>query len=127
MNWDQVEGSWKQTVGRAKQKWGRLSDDQLTEIGGRKDRLIGKIQEIYGTTKDDAEHQVDEWLSGLDSSRNAAQGAMLDAAGEWWEDTRRSLTRGAEAMSAVVEERPLFALSCAVGIGIILGLALSRR
>src|SRR6202021_2095653 len=48
MNWDQVEGKWKQYSGKAKEKWGKLTDDDLEVIRGRRDQLIGKIQERYG-------------------------------------------------------------------------------
>jgi uncharacterized protein YjbJ (UPF0337 family) len=61
MNWDQLEGKWKQYSGKVKEKWGRLTDDDLTVINGRRDQLIGKIQERYGIVKQDAEQQVDEF------------------------------------------------------------------
>jgi uncharacterized protein YjbJ (UPF0337 family)/ElaB/YqjD/DUF883 family membrane-anchored ribosome-binding protein len=137
MNWDQIEGNWKQALGRAKERWGRLSDDHLTEIGGRKDRLVGKIQEIYGATRDDAERQVSEWQLALDEARNPLHGApgftegkpasAADATAEWWNDARRTVARTSDVFCAYVEERPLFVLGCAVGVGLILGLALGRR
>jgi uncharacterized protein YjbJ (UPF0337 family) len=136
MNWDQIEGNWKQAFGRAKEKWGRLSDDQLAEIGGHKDRLVGKIQEIYGITREEAERQVEDWQIGWERARagngsrayrRRAPGAAAEAAAQWWDDTRRSVAGGAEAMSAALEERPLFVLGCAVGVGFILGLMLGRR
>jgi uncharacterized protein YjbJ (UPF0337 family) len=61
MNWDQVEGNWKQFKGKIKEQWGRLTDDQLDEIAGRRDQLVGRIQEAYGIGKDEAERQVDDW------------------------------------------------------------------
>ena len=61
MNWDQVEGKWKQLTGRAKEKWGKLTDDDLDVIRGRRDQLVGKIQERYGIVKQEAERQVDEF------------------------------------------------------------------
>jgi uncharacterized protein YjbJ (UPF0337 family) len=61
MNWDQLEGKWKQYSGKAKEKWGKLTDDDLTAIRGRRDQLIGKIQERYGIAKQEAEKQVDEF------------------------------------------------------------------
>jgi uncharacterized protein YjbJ (UPF0337 family) len=61
MNWDQLEGKWKQYSGKAKEKWGKLTDDDLTVIHGRRDQLIGKIQERYGIAKQEAEKQVDEF------------------------------------------------------------------
>jgi uncharacterized protein YjbJ (UPF0337 family) len=61
MNWDQLEGKWKQYSGKAKEKWGKLTDDDLAVIHGRRDQLIGKIQERYGIAKQEAEKQVDEF------------------------------------------------------------------
>ncbi len=60
MNWDQVKGNWKQIKGEAKVRWGELTDDDLTEIEGERDKLVGKVQERYGVAKDEAERQVDE-------------------------------------------------------------------
>ena len=61
MNWDQIEGNWNQLKGKAKVKWGRLTDDDLEKIDGKKDQFIGKLQEKYGYTKEKAENLVDEW------------------------------------------------------------------
>jgi uncharacterized protein YjbJ (UPF0337 family) len=63
MNWDRIEGKWKQAKGSVKERWGKLTDDDLTEIRGRRDQLVGKIQERYGIAKDAASEQADEWLS----------------------------------------------------------------
>ncbi len=61
MNWDTIKGNWKQFTGSVKKQWGRLTDDELTEISGEKDRLIGKLQERYGYAKEEAQRYVDEW------------------------------------------------------------------
>jgi uncharacterized protein YjbJ (UPF0337 family) len=61
MNWDQVEGNWKQIKGNIKQHWGMLTDDQLDVIAGKRDRLVGKIQEVYGISKDEVEKQLSDW------------------------------------------------------------------
>ena len=61
MNWDQMEGKWKQMKGTAKQKWGKLTDDDLDVIAGSRDKLVGRIQERYGIAKDAAEKEVDAW------------------------------------------------------------------
>jgi uncharacterized protein YjbJ (UPF0337 family) len=61
MNWDQIEGKWKQAGGRIKEKWGKLTDDDLQVIAGKRDQLVGKIQERYGIAKDEAARQVDEF------------------------------------------------------------------
>lgn len=64
MNWDRVEGNWKQFKGTVKEKWGKLTDDDLEVIEGKRDQLTGKIQERYGIAKDAAEREVDEALRG---------------------------------------------------------------
>jgi uncharacterized protein YjbJ (UPF0337 family) len=65
MNWDQIEGKWKELKGRARSSWGELSDDELDRIGGRKDELIGRIQQRYGLEREEAERQVDDWARNL--------------------------------------------------------------
>lgn len=65
MNWDRIEGQWKQMQGKVKSKWGKLTDDDLKVIAGNKDQLVGRIQERYGIQKDEAEKQVQEWNKSL--------------------------------------------------------------
>jgi uncharacterized protein YjbJ (UPF0337 family) len=66
MNWDRIEGNWKEFMGKAKQQWGKLTDDDLTQIKGRRDELSGRLQGYYGYGKDQAEREIDTWV---DSSR----------------------------------------------------------
>ncbi|QDU77881.1 hypothetical protein Pan97_49600 [Bremerella volcania] len=61
MNWDTIEGNWKQFSGKVREKWGKLTDDDLEVIAGKRDRLSGKIQERYGIAKEEAERQIDEY------------------------------------------------------------------
>lgn len=63
MNWDRIEGNWKQFKGRIKEQWGDLTNDELDRIAGRREQLVGRIQEAYGVTKDEAEKRVREWES----------------------------------------------------------------
>jgi uncharacterized protein YjbJ (UPF0337 family) len=67
MNWDRIEGKWKQLRGRAQQQWGQLTDDDLDQIAGKRDELIGKLQERTGVARDEAERQVRDWSRALDS------------------------------------------------------------
>jgi len=62
MNRDQLEGNWKQMKGHAKEKWGKLTDDDLDEIQGRQQILVGKIQERYGQAREAATKEVDKWM-----------------------------------------------------------------
>ena len=61
MNWDRIEGNWKQLTGQAKEQWGKLTNDDIDVVAGRRDQLSGKIQERYGVAKDEAEKQIVAW------------------------------------------------------------------
>ena len=62
MNWDTIEGKWKQFKGDVRSKWAKLTDDDLEAIGGKKDKLVGRLQERYGLERDRAERDVDAWI-----------------------------------------------------------------
>ncbi len=62
MNWDQVEGKWKELTGRVQQQWGKLTDDDIQEVKGNRRELSGKLQQRYGLTKEAAEQQIDDWM-----------------------------------------------------------------
>jgi uncharacterized protein YjbJ (UPF0337 family) len=65
MNWDRIEGNWKQFRGKVKEQWGKLTDDDLDRVAGKRDQLAGKIQNAYGIGKDEAEKQLHDWETGL--------------------------------------------------------------
>jgi uncharacterized protein YjbJ (UPF0337 family) len=65
MNWDMAAGQWKQLKGAIKSKWGKLTDDDLQVLEGKKDALVGKLQERYGVGRDEAERQADEWIASM--------------------------------------------------------------
>jgi uncharacterized protein YjbJ (UPF0337 family) len=65
MNWDRIQGNWKQVSGKVREQWGRLTDDDINVIAGHRDQLVGKIQESYGIAKDAAEKQVREFEKTL--------------------------------------------------------------
>jgi uncharacterized protein YjbJ (UPF0337 family) len=65
MNWDTVKGNWKQFSGMVKEKWGKLTDDDLTAVAGKRDQLLGKLQERYGYAKDQAERELDDFSRSL--------------------------------------------------------------
>jgi uncharacterized protein YjbJ (UPF0337 family) len=62
---NRIEGNWKQFKGRAKEKWGRLTDDDLDVTNGRQEQLEGKIQKLYGLAKDQAKKDVEAWFKSL--------------------------------------------------------------
>lgn len=65
MNWDQVEGNWKQFMGKVQEKWGDLTQDDLDQAAGNREQLEGKIQERYGKTKEEARQEVDNLLAEI--------------------------------------------------------------
>ena len=65
MNWDQMKGQWKQVQGQARQKWADLTDDDMAQIEGKREELVGRIQQRYGVAKEDAERQADEFAASL--------------------------------------------------------------
>lgn len=72
MNWDQVQGKWKQYKGQARAKWGKLTDSDLDVIEGNRQQLVGKIQEYYGVTRENAEKQVDEFVHAVQAAGESA-------------------------------------------------------
>jgi uncharacterized protein YjbJ (UPF0337 family) len=70
MNSDQIEGNWKQLSGKVKEKWGKLTDNDLTQIAGKKDQLVGKIQEHYGIKREEAQKQLDEFYKAQNEPVN---------------------------------------------------------
>jgi uncharacterized protein YjbJ (UPF0337 family) len=62
MNWDQIQGNWKQTKGQVQQKWGKLTNDDMNVIEGKRTELSGRLQQRYGLAKDEADRQIDDWL-----------------------------------------------------------------
>jgi len=77
VNWDQVQGKWTEYKGKAREKWGRLTNDDLDVIAGKRDQFVGRLQERYGILRDEAEKQVDEFAKSLDEA-NAADRAEVE-------------------------------------------------
>lgn len=63
MNWDQIEGNWKEFKGKAQAQWSKLTDDEIDRVDGRRTELAGLIQQKYGKTREEAEREVDQWMS----------------------------------------------------------------
>ncbi len=69
MDWNIIEGKWKELKGHAREEWGKLTDDELEEVGGKKDRLVGKLQQKYGYAADEADRRADEWAKQQDTKQ----------------------------------------------------------
>jgi uncharacterized protein YjbJ (UPF0337 family) len=65
MNWDEIEGTWKQYKGKALEKWGDLTDDDYDRVAGKREQMVGLVQQKYGKAKADAEREVDDWFGKL--------------------------------------------------------------
>ncbi len=65
MNWDRIEGNWKQFRGNIQKQWGKLTDNDLDVVEGSRTELIGVIQNRYGIARDEAERQVEDWSRNL--------------------------------------------------------------
>jgi len=81
MNWEQISGQWHQVAGQVKSQWGKLTDDDVVNVAGKKEQLIGKLQERYGIIKDDAEAQVNAWIAKFltppDDVKGSTQGTNV--------------------------------------------------
>jgi uncharacterized protein YjbJ (UPF0337 family) len=65
VNWDQFDGKWKQVKGRLREKWGRLTDNDIHFIAGQREQLIGRLQERYGIAREEAEKRAEEFVTSL--------------------------------------------------------------
>jgi uncharacterized protein YjbJ (UPF0337 family) len=70
MNWSQIEGQWHQITGQVKSKWAKLTDDDVKNVAGKQEQLVGKVQERYGILKEEAVTQVNEWSAKFSSSHD---------------------------------------------------------
>ncbi len=68
MNWDQIEGKWKEFSGKVKQKWDKLTDDEIGQLSGKKDELAGTLQKHYGYSKDEVNRHLDDFSRDLDKT-----------------------------------------------------------
>jgi uncharacterized protein YjbJ (UPF0337 family) len=65
MNWNEIEGKWKQLKGDIRSRWGNLTDDDIDAVDGQREKLAGKLQERYGVSKDKAKQQIDDWVASF--------------------------------------------------------------
>lgn len=82
MNRDRIEGQWRQLKGRVRERWGKLTDDDLDRIGGKRDQLVGTLQNMYGIAREEVERQVKEFEDGLERMDQGRQQASQSAQGQ---------------------------------------------
>ena len=146
MDWNRIEGDWKRLKGNAKEQWGRLTDDDLAAINGRREQLEGKLQERYGYAKDRIKREIDHWALGVrTSARKVANDADLSDEVDAIRDDVQKLAAtigdvakrqagraqdgAVEAMHTAenyIRQNPLQAVAIAVGLGFLYGLFTRR-
>jgi uncharacterized protein YjbJ (UPF0337 family) len=144
MDWNQLEGNWKQVRGTAKAKWGKLTDADLTEIEGRREQLEGKIQERYGYTKERVRKELDDWYRSLsdelresredligqiDTIRSDIQSLSSTIARLGGKQIERAQDTAVDAFKQAdeaIRRNPLNAIAIALGLGFLIGI-LTRR
>jgi uncharacterized protein YjbJ (UPF0337 family) len=84
MNWEGVEGNWKDFQGKVLEQWGKLTSDDLNQVRGRRDLLLGKLQERYGIGREAAERQIDEWVRGIGEHGSMRTAENITKAYEHW-------------------------------------------
>ena len=77
MNWDRIEGNWKQFKGKVKEQWGKLTDDQLDVVAGKRDVLLGRIQEVYGISRDEGEKQLAAWQQRMQEISDSNEATVV--------------------------------------------------
>jgi len=137
VDWKRVEGNWKQLRGSAKERWGKLTNDDFTAIAGRRDRLEGTIQERYGYAKARARREIEDWYRSMESNlaeqieslRSGIQNLSSTVDRITKEQFPRVRTRTTEALGdaeEAVKRNPISALAIALGLGFLIGM-LTRR
>jgi uncharacterized protein YjbJ (UPF0337 family) len=137
MDWTRVEGNWKQIKGRAKERWGKLTDDDLTAIAGRRDQLEGMIQERYGYAKEKARKEIEDWTRSIETSleeqiaalRSGIQGLSSTVERIAEEQFPRARSTAGDALHEADEafkRNPILVIAIALGLGFLIGM-LTRR
>jgi uncharacterized protein YjbJ (UPF0337 family) len=144
MDWNRVEGNWKQLRGRAKEKWGKLTDNDLTAIGGRREELEGRIQERYGYAKDRVRKEIDDWYRSTALVANDDTEELADQIEAIRTDIQslpstvgriankqlgRAQDKAVEAASNAedaIRQNPVSAVAIAAGLGFLFGIFTRR-
>jgi uncharacterized protein YjbJ (UPF0337 family) len=137
MDWARVEGNWKQIRGKVKERWGELTDDDLTAIAGRRDRLEGMIQERYGYAKERARREIEDWYRSLESNLaeeieslrsgiHSLSSTVERIAQEQLPHLRSRATDAVKQADDAIKQNPLIVVAVALGIGFLVGIVTRR-
>jgi uncharacterized protein YjbJ (UPF0337 family)/ElaB/YqjD/DUF883 family membrane-anchored ribosome-binding protein len=144
MDWNRIEGDWKRMKGKVKEQWGRLTDDDLTAIGGRRDQLEGKIQERYGYAKDQVRKEIDHWYRSTALASNGDTEELAEQIAAIRTDIQsltstvgriankqlgRAQDKAVEAASNAedaIRQNPVSAVAIAAGLGFLFGVFTRR-
>jgi uncharacterized protein YjbJ (UPF0337 family) len=137
MDWNRVEGDWKQMKGSVKERWGKLTDDDLTVIRGRRDQLEGKLQERYGYAKSQARKEIEDWYrstehhlaDAIETIRTDLQSLASSVGRIANKQMGRAQVRATEAAheaEAAITRHPFTAVAIAVGLGFLIGVFMRR-
>ena len=137
MDWTRVEGNWKQIKGRVKERWGKLTDDDLTAIAGRRERLEGMIQERYGYARERARNEIDDWsrsiassleeqIASLRSGIQTLSSTVERIAQEQFPRARSTAKDALNDAEEALKRNPLVFIAIALGLGFLIGV-LTRR
>jgi uncharacterized protein YjbJ (UPF0337 family) len=144
MDWNRVEGDWKRMKGKVQEQWGRLTDDDLTAIGGRRDQLEGKIQERYGYAKDQVRREIDDWYRSTALATNGDADELADQieairtdiqsltstvgriANKQLGRAQDTAVEAARNAEDAIRQNPVSAVAIAVGLGFLFGVFTRR-
>lgn len=117
MDWNRIEGSWKEFKGKAQSQWGQLTDDDLTMIGGKRDELLGRLQARYGYSKDRARQEIDRWLDDVGESADSLAARAMGAKTSAMEVADNF----SSALHKSIEKNPVATLALTGALAFVLG------
>ena len=117
MDSNRIEGSWEELKGKAKSKWGNLTDNELTQIGGKKDELMGRLQARYGYSKDKAQQEIESWLESLGQSGEGVM-AQVTAAKD---GARQVADNFSTAMQKSLDKNPVATMAMLAAVAFVMG------
>jgi uncharacterized protein YjbJ (UPF0337 family) len=117
MDSNRIEGSWEELKGKAKSKWGNLTDNELTQIGGKKDELMGRLQARYGYSKDKAQQEIESWLESLGQSGDGVMSQVTAAK----DGARQVADNFSTAMQKSLDKNPVATMAMLAALAFVMG------